>query len=442
MITRITLDNYMSHAKTVIEPAPGLTVIVGPNNCGKSAIVSALQTLCGDHDGDFMVRHGEKLCQVTVETDDGHSIAWRRKSKTVSYVLDGVDVHRVGRGNLPDNLHTLLRLPKVTHPNGDKQFDVHFGDQKSPIFLIDRESDAAAFFSTSSDAEKLIEMQRLHKEKARDARREHQRVTNDLVEIDRLLAALNPLDAIDTLLDEAEETERDLLADDQAAESLRLLIEQLEKQQTVVTFHANHARAIAPLTPPPDQTDLAPLQALIDNLTRTSAQLHRLSELTTALAPLTDPPELADDRALDTLCNQVARLQSSITRFTARRHALAALVEPEPPIDTQPIIECAIRLRDARKLHDQAAAQRAALQSLVEPPPIEDLAPLTDLLDRLSRAANLTGQYRRAAADHARQLQSLDDDMNTWLAANPTCPTCGAQTSRDTLLTHGGAHHE
>src|SRR6266550_1674368 len=109
MITRITLENYMSHAKTVIEPAPGLTVILGPNNCGKSAIASALQTLCGDHDGDFMVRHG-------------------------------VEIHRANRGNLPDDLHTLLRLPKVLHPNGEKEFDVHFAHQKSPIFLIDKES--------------------------------------------------------------------------------------------------------------------------------------------------------------------------------------------------------------------------------------------------------------------------------------------------------------
>src|SRR5258706_12911951 len=120
MITRIILDNYMSHAQTVIQPASGLTVIVGPNNCGKSAIVSALQNLCGDNDGDFMVRHGEKTCQVNVETDDGHTITWRRKGKPVSYVIDGVEVHRVGHGNLPDDLDALLRLPKVSHPNDDK----------------------------------------------------------------------------------------------------------------------------------------------------------------------------------------------------------------------------------------------------------------------------------------------------------------------------------
>src|SRR3954469_19919904 len=116
MITRITLDNFMSHSHTVIEPAAGLTVILGPNNCGKSAIVSALQTVCGDHSGDFMVRHGEKECAVTIETEDGHVICWRR-GKKAGYVLDGVEVDRVGRGNLPGNLQTLLRLGKVRHPS-------------------------------------------------------------------------------------------------------------------------------------------------------------------------------------------------------------------------------------------------------------------------------------------------------------------------------------
>ena len=50
--------------------------------------------LCGDHDGDFMFRHGEKSCQVSVETDDGHTITWRRIKGKVSYVLDAVEVHR------------------------------------------------------------------------------------------------------------------------------------------------------------------------------------------------------------------------------------------------------------------------------------------------------------------------------------------------------------
>ena len=52
----------------------GLTVIAGENNCGKSAIVTAIQCVCFNATGNYMVRHGEKECRVIVETDDGHVV--------------------------------------------------------------------------------------------------------------------------------------------------------------------------------------------------------------------------------------------------------------------------------------------------------------------------------------------------------------------------------
>src|SRR5208283_6021546 len=109
MIRRITLHNYMSHADTVIEPAGGLTVLVGPNNCGKSAVVSALATLCNNTSGGYMVRHNEKEARVTVETDDGHTFVWKRRGNNVSYMIDGREVSRL-KGDVPDDLHKHLRL--------------------------------------------------------------------------------------------------------------------------------------------------------------------------------------------------------------------------------------------------------------------------------------------------------------------------------------------
>jgi exonuclease SbcC len=440
MITRIILDNYMSHARTVIEPAPGLTVILGPNNCGKSAIVSALQTLCGDNDGDFMVRHGEKTCQVTVETDDGHTIAWRRKSKSVSYVLDGVEVHRVGRGNLPDNLNALLRLPKVNHPNGEKQFDVHFGDQKSPIFLIDRESDTAAFFSTASDAEKLLEMQKRHKDKVRDARRKQQDAAKDAAQVDALLGALSPLDAINAQLDAVEQTQRHLLADDQAIEALSLLIEQIEKQNQLVTFRAAVVQAAAELRSPPDLLDLQPLQALIDNLANTSYRAQRLHEQSRALAAIQQPPPQTDTAPLEQDVSRLTRAIDSLARITATRQSLAPLTDPPAPQDSQALADFLNRFQTAHETRALAAARQAALANLVEPTLAQDPAPLADLIDRITRALTTASQQLQAIADHDQHLNHLDADINAWLWANPACPTCGGPTTRENLLTGAHAH--
>jgi hypothetical protein len=441
MIKRIILDNYMSHARTVIEPASGLTVIVGPNNCGKSAIVSALQTLCGDNDGDFMVRHGEKTCQVSVETDDGHTITWRRKGKSVSYILDGVDVHRVGRGNLPDDLDALLRLPKVKHPSGEKQFDVHFGDQKAPIFLIDKEADTAAFFSTASDAEKLLEMQKRHKDKARDARREHQRCLSDAAQVNALLGALSPLDEINAELDAVEQTQRRLLADEQAILALALLIEQNEKQNELVAFRAAAVQSIAPLRSPPDLLDVQSLQTLIDNLTNTSRRTHQLREEARTLSTIEPPPPQADTTPLEQDVSRLTRAIDSLARTTATRQSLAPLTDPPAPHDTQSLADFINRFQNADDARASAATRQAALANLIEPILAQDPTPLADLIDRITRALTAAAQQRQAIADHEQHLAHLDADINAWLWANPACPTCGGPTTRENLLTGTHVHH-
>src|SRR6185436_12523227 len=97
MIRRITLHNFMAHKATVIEPAAGLTVLVGPNNCGKSAVVAALRILCHIENSTYVLRHGERECSVTVVTDDGHTIVWRRKNSP-AYTIDGEPFDRLKSG--------------------------------------------------------------------------------------------------------------------------------------------------------------------------------------------------------------------------------------------------------------------------------------------------------------------------------------------------------
>ena len=123
-------------------------------------------------------------CVISVETDDGHVIEWRRKGGTVSYRINGRDVHRL-QGGVPDELHDLLRLPEVQAEGG--AFDIHFAEQKNPIFLLNETAGRrATFFASSSDAIKLIEMQKTHSRKIQDAKRQEM----DLVKREGKLSAL------------------------------------------------------------------------------------------------------------------------------------------------------------------------------------------------------------------------------------------------------------
>ncbi len=395
MITRITLTNYMSHAHTVIEPAAGLTVILGPNNCGKSAIVSALQTLCGDNTGDFMVRHGEKECSVTVETDDGHTIRWQRNKKSTIYILDGIEVSRTGRGNLPDDLQTLLRLGKVAHPSKDEEFDVHFAQQKSPIFLIDREADTAAFFSTASDAEKLIEMQKLHKTKVADRRRQVVETKNDLAILESRLTALSPLDDLAIHLQSLADQEKDLARLDQEIVALEEWLEQTHRQEQGVQFHHHQLAALAVLQPPPSLAETDPLARHLDHL--------------------------------ESARREVAKSGASVT-------ALSSLADPPTPHDTRPLHEFLHRLAAAATALDATNGRSTVLATLLPPPAQEDPVPLADFLARFSAATAAKLQLRNSLDDVTTQLKSIEADIAAWLWANPNCPTCGQPTTREHFL--------
>src|SRR5882724_9289113 len=117
MIRRIVLENYMAHVRTVIELAEGLTVLIGPNNCGKSAIIHALEMICYNSDAaDFAIRHGAKMATVTVETEDAdgakHTLVWWRSKGTAGYSIDGRKIEGLGR-SIPEDLHDHLRMPKI-----------------------------------------------------------------------------------------------------------------------------------------------------------------------------------------------------------------------------------------------------------------------------------------------------------------------------------------
>ena len=60
MIRKIVLFNFMAHANTELRLADGLTVLVGPNNIGKSTVEVALKTLARNTNSNFVMQHEQK----------------------------------------------------------------------------------------------------------------------------------------------------------------------------------------------------------------------------------------------------------------------------------------------------------------------------------------------------------------------------------------------
>ncbi len=463
MITRIELTNFMSHEHTVIEPAAGLTVLIGPNNCGKSAIVAALQILCSNENSTYVMRHGAKECTVKVETDDGHAIEWRRKNSP-SYTIDGQRFDRLRGSGLPDELHTALRLPKV-EAGDDNDFDVHFGTQKSPIFLLGGSSaNAARFFASSSDAIRLVEMQRRHREKLSHALREKTRLEVEAAKVNAALGTLEPVVDI----------EQRLVAARMAYDGFRQLSSWIEAaanteiglciQFKKLEKHASQFDALSELRQPPTMVSIEPLEKLIETKVAAERRLRSARSRAEALRPLPAPPTLHDPTVLDRVTAGIATFTRNHARSKAQSGALSQVCLPPPMAEVEPLrrhierlsesgneIEARSdmtallhRLREPPRLADELslAASLAAIKSasrqvvrwaakartvagIATAPPVADSSALTDLIRRTEEIGKQVRDFESASKTAERNLDSAAADVRSYVEGR-TCPICGS----------------
>lgn len=484
MLRRLTLENFMSHKHTVIDFAEGLTVLTGPNNCGKSAIVAALQTLSGNGRTTHVRRHGEKLCRITAETDDGHTVIWERNKGTVKYNIDGEDIHRVGSGT-PEALATTLRLNRVEVETGKTKndYDIHFGEQKSPIFLLDESgSRAASFFASSSDAAHLIAMQGLHRTKVKEHKAKAKQLNSLCEKANQKLAHYQNVDAIDQRLTNCEKLHSEIATSQRQTNRLTDLIQTLREYRLRCRTATAQLSALKPL----DDTSDSP-QRLHDAVSKTvalqqtvgrtrglDAGIARLTRLSTAAGPLIAPPpthRCDDAQTLITRLQTVTRESEQLTRKTAltikleappellprqqcqtalhkiaqatetqrilsRRHdAVSAITVPPDPTDTRPINRLTQALREAiaqQTTHQSAAAW---LTRLTDPPKLDSTVPLATATDAIKTVEGQTRQQRTVAQAAADDLQACFEQIENFVQANPKCETCGGEIKTENLIT-------
>jgi exonuclease SbcC len=476
MITRIELTNFMSHRRTVIEPAAGLTVLVGPNNCGKSAVVAALQILCRNENSTYVLRHGEKECGITLQTADGHVIEWRRKNSP-SYRINGQAFDRLGRNGVPDELHQALKLPLVDS-GGDADFDVHFGAQKSPIFLLASSAqNAARFFASSSDAIRLVSMQKRHKEKVTDAQKEKNRLEATSKKLTAELDTLAPVVDLDERLTSAEQLFGEValcqaalddaqklarLWTDQLAvlerqtrvanalsdlpsppalapvEALASLIASLEVQEQKRRSASARIRVLGPLSAPPLLADVSSFERRVAELGTQQIVAANWQSECTRLKPLAPPPSMADVETLTILLGTIESAQRRASQATRLTTALAQVTCPPELADEAELQRLVETLgKQSMKVH---AAQRrgAALASFTQPPAVGDTAALAQFVEKLTVAAEQTAGLTNLIQHEDAALAAAATDLR-MAAEGAVCPTCGGPIDSERLLARSAA---
>lgn len=483
MIRKIILENFMSHGRTEIDLAEGLTVLTGPNNCGKSALVAALQTVAGNGKTTHVMRHGTKLCQITIQTDDDHEVIWQRKGKTVKYQINGEDVHRIGQG-IPDGLHDVLRLDRVTTEIGatTNDYDIHFGHQKSPVFLLDESgSRAAAFFASSSDAARLIKMQGTHRQRVQNSKKEAKRLRAEIETVAAKLQTLSPVNAIAEQVAAAETKSEQLQHDENRIAKLKTSIAQIQVARTQQAHSAKVltacqqiestpvtpesmqqqadrcerlrsgievtrktmvardratavCKAMLQLCPVAEPRTTKPLSELIARLTQNHRQLAKATAVRNGCQDLRPLPEMHPADRCQKLMAELARSQSACQRNESIAAAVEPLAEPPHPKSVESLKALMKRLRQAESQRHQNQARFESFKDLPPVPTPGETLPLKRMIDQLMPQVKAVASARKSAAKTLAALQEQETRIRDFVNEDPTCQTCGGKIDPETLM--------
>lgn len=128
MLKKLEIKNFQSHKNSTLEFRPGLNVIIGSSNCGKTVILRALNWIISNRPrGQNFIRHGTTDCQVTLETDNTTIVRTRNKKENC-YTING-EILTALSGNVPPQITDTLNLSDLNIQN---QLDQHFLTQDSP----------------------------------------------------------------------------------------------------------------------------------------------------------------------------------------------------------------------------------------------------------------------------------------------------------------------
>ena len=121
-LTTLVIRNFQNHKKTVLKFAPGLNVIVGRTDAGKSGILRALRWLCFNRpSGKAFRSHWGGKTSVFLKTMEGVTVK-RMRWPGNKYFLNGKELKAFGQ-SVPDE---IVKKLNITELNWQEQTDPHF----------------------------------------------------------------------------------------------------------------------------------------------------------------------------------------------------------------------------------------------------------------------------------------------------------------------------
>jgi exonuclease SbcC len=319
--------------------------------------------------------------------------------------------------------------------------DVHLGNQRDPVFLLNQpDSVMAEFFAASTESAHLLAMQNALKMRVRDAKREERGLDEQADRVGSDLDRLAPLPDIARRMEEAEDLDRAAAGLERAIPALeaglaehRALVAALDRERAA-------GSVLEGIQPPPPVQDVARLKRYIASMGTVSAQRGKAARTAGALAGLATPPDTADTAPLRHVLRDLAVTGATLHRASVHQAALAGLAVPPDREDTARLAGIVDELYVLRARAGRLARLEAVLGKIAEPPAP---APLDGLGGTVAELIGLTGKI----SERQTELNDLETDLRSVVVAMEEriqalgcCPVCGGELTTGSFLVHGCRH--
>lgn len=445
MITKIVLENFMAHEHTELELSLGVNALTGPNNTGKSAIVEGLRCVATNPVPKHYIRHGAKEARVSVEIEDGTKVVWVRKKKSAGYELwkpgaeEPQEYWKFGR-RPPEDVLDVLRLNLVELETGT-EIDVHVGNQRHPIFLVDQPgSNAAAFFAASTESAHLLAMQNLLKRRTQDAKRNERDLKARLITTEDRLDEFHSLPDVFLQAENARELEATTKVLERDIPALEAHIAADESLSKKLEWSSETATSLKGLLSAPKLNDINEVQSLIARIKSVEVSLSTTGKRQAGFSSLASWPDVCDTKTLAQSGEAITWTQQALQKAEEISRASTHLEAPPQPENTSQLSVLLDQLHEVKFRSQRLSRWSDTLQAVVEPPDVLPLAPMESLLNEMQDLEQSKMRAQASFSELENQVKQLKIDIQARIESIGSCPTCGADLNGLNFLDRGCQH--
>lgn len=425
-IRYIKLTNFMAYADATIPLSPGVTLLFGPNNNGKSAVSAAIVGT-SQESSDSFIRHGCTKASVEYGLEGGLRLTWNRQtvSPKNSWVLQSADgeVIEKSSGDVPRWLDEIFGIGLIDN------LDVQTVSQKDPVFLLNQPaSKRASILSVGLEANRLQEFTAAWKRQLAEYNATIKTGEAEMTGVVDRLAVLAEIDQLEERVNGVRRTLATLQQDAKVTDDLETALVRIERLEREIE---ERSRALDVL---PTAVDLPPLAVVADlatavtRLSTLAAAAERAKRAVSALQAIEDScPDLPEVDGILRLFGRMKMVVAEARKAGNAVNACEGLMDVVPDLPGLDGMQKAIHRLEAL----EQATVFPSVPDLADFPSSDETAfreikDLASILDRFVRAEQALADVAAICAHVERQVIESENTQTALVERlGGKCPVCG-----------------